>query len=275
MRKIFEKFRPDAVINFAAETHVDRSILSPAPFIKTNFLGVGVLLNLSLRHKTSKYLQVSTDEVYGSILMGRFREDSPLDPSSPYAASKAAADALVVSYYKTHGLPILITRSSNNYGPYQFPEKLVPLAILNALNNKKIPVYGDGKNIRDWLFVEDNCQAIDRVFHQGGIGEVYNLGGEYELTNMYVIKMILRLLNKGEDLITFVKDRPGHDRRYSLSLSKVRRQVNWHPTTSFESGLKRTIEWYKKNQRWLKTTQSGEYRGFYKKHYTQLGLAEL
>lgn len=275
MRHIFEKFRPEAVINFAAETHVDRSIMSPAPFIKTNVIGVGVLLNLSLKYNVKKFLQISTDEVYGSILRGSFREDSPLDPSSPYAASKAGADALVVSYYKTHGLPILITRSSNNYGPYQFPEKLIPLVILNAMNNKKVPVYGDGMNVRDWLYVEDNCEAIDLVFHYGRIGEVYNIGGENELTNLFVVRFILKLLNKSESLITFVKDRPGHDRRYSLSLGKIRRQIGWHPKISFETGIKRTIEWYRKNQKWLKNAQSGEYRNFYKKYYSKLGLKEI
>jgi dTDP-glucose 4,6-dehydratase len=275
MRRIFEKFKPDAVINFAAETHVDRSILSPAPFIKTNVVGVGVLLNLSLKYNVKKFLQISTDEVYGSILHGSFREDSPLDPSSPYAASKAAADALVTSYYKTHGLPTLITRSSNNYGPYQFPEKLIPLVILNTMNNKKVPVYGDGMNVRDWLFVEDNCEAIDLVFHCGKVGEIYNIGGENELTNLFVVKFILKLLNKSENLITFVKDRPGHDRRYSLSLGKIRRQIGWHPKISFETGIKRTIEWYRKNQKWLKNAQSGEYRNFYKKYYSGLGLKEI
>lgn len=275
MKKIFERFHPEAVINFAAETHVDRSILSPAPFIKTNFLGVGVLLNLALKFNIRRFLQISTDEIYGSILRGRFREDSPLDPSSPYAASKAAADALANAYYKTHRLPVIITRSSNNYGPYQFPEKLIPLTVINALNNKKIPVYGDGMNIRDWLYVEDNCQAIDEIFHKGNVGEIYNIGGENELANLYVIKMILRLLNKKEDLIVFVKDRPGHDRRYSLSLNKIRRQLGWHPTASFETGLKKTIEWYKKNLKWLQSTQSGEYRNFYKKYYSELGLVEI
>jgi dTDP-glucose 4,6-dehydratase len=274
MKRFFEKFRPEAIINFAAETHVDRSILSPAPFIKTNFLGVGVLLNLALKYRVKKFFQISTDEVYGSILHGRFREDSPLDPSSPYAASKAAADALVISYYKTHKLPIIITRSSNNFGSYQFPEKLIPLAILNALNNKKIPVYGDGLNIRDWLYVEDNCAAIDRVFHEGDIGEIYNVGGENELTNIYVVRRILKFLGKSEKLITYIQDRPGHDRRYSLSLNKIRRQVGWHPSVSFETGIKRTIEWYKKNSKWLKSTQSGEYREFYKRLYARLGLPE-
>ncbi|MGQ9664842.1 MAG: dTDP-glucose 4,6-dehydratase [bacterium] len=274
MRRIFDKFQPEIVINFAAETHVDRSIMSPAPFIKTNVIGVGVLLNLALKYNIKKFLQISTDEVYGSILHGSFREDSPLNPSSPYAASKAAADALVMSYYKTYGLPILITRSSNNYGPYQFPEKLIPLVILNALNNKKVPVYGDGLNVRDWLYVEDNCEAIDLVLHEGKIGEIYNIGGENELTNLYVVKFILKKLNRPDTLITFVKDRPGHDRRYSLSLNKIRRQIGWHPKTSFESGLRKTIDWYRKNQKWLKTTASGEYRNFYKKHYARLGLKE-
>ncbi len=272
MRKVFDKFQPDSVINFAAETHVDRSILSPAPFIKTNVIGVSVLLNLSLKHKVRRFVQISTDEVYGSIMHGRFREDSPLDPSSPYAASKAASDALVMSYYKTHRLPVIITRSSNNYGPYQFPEKLIPLIIINALTNKKIPVYGDGMNVRDWLFVEDNCSAIDSVFHSGEVGEVYNIGGENELANLYVVKMIVRILGKPDKLMTFVQDRPGHDRRYSLSLSKIRRHLSWHPSTSFESGLKKTIEWYKKNTRWIKNAQSGEYRDFYAKYYSQLGL---
>ncbi|HEX7320395.1 MAG TPA: dTDP-glucose 4,6-dehydratase [bacterium] len=272
MRKLFDKFNPDSVINFAAETHVDRSILSPAPFIKTNVIGVSVLLNLSLKHKVRRFVQISTDEVYGSILHGRFREDSPLDPSSPYAASKASSDALVMSYYKTHRLPVIITRSSNNYGPYQFPEKLIPLTIINALTNKKIPVYGDGMNIRDWLFVEDNCSAIDSVFHSGEIGEVYNIGGENELENLYVVKMIVRILGKPDKLMTFVQDRPGHDWRYSLSLSKIRRHLSWHPSTSFESGLKKTIEWYKKNTRWIKSAQTGEYRNFYAKYYSQLGL---
>lgn len=275
MKNCFEKFRPDAVINFAAETHVDRSIVGPSPFIKTNFLGVGVLLNLALRFQIKKFLQISTDEVYGSILRGSFTEHSPLNPSSPYAASKAAADALVMAYYRTHGLPVLITRSSNNYGPYQFPEKLIPLTIINALNNKKIPLYGDGKNVRDWLSVEDNCEAIDIVFQKGSIGETYNVGGENELTNIYIVRKILKILNKSESLITFVKDRPGHDRRYSLSLSKIRRQLDWHPTTSFRKGMDKTIDWYRKHQKWLRNCQTGEYRTFYRKHYSKLGLQEF
>lgn len=272
MKQVFERFHPDAVINFAAETHVDRSIMSPSPFIKTNFLGVGVLLNLALRHRIKRFLQISTDEVYGSILHGQFHEDSPLEPSSPYASSKAGADLLVMSYHTTYGLPTMITRSSNNYGPYQFPEKLIPLTILNALNDRPIPVYGDGMNVRDWLSVEDNCAAIDCVFHRGEPGEIYNVGGENELTNLYVVKRILKILGRSERLVTFVKDRPGHDRRYSLSLGKITRHLGWHPAIPFETGIKRTIAWYRKNQAWLRSAQSGAYRQFYRKHYAQLGL---
>ena len=272
MKKTFKKFHPDAVINFAAETHVDRSITSASSFIKTNFLGVGVLLNLCLEFKIKKFLQISTDEVYGSILRGSFKESSRLDPSSPYAASKAAADGLVMAYYKTHNLPVLITRSSNNYGPYQFPEKLIPLIITNALNNKKIPVYGDGKNVRDWLYTEDNCEAIDMVLHKGRIGEIYNIGSKNELTNIYVIKEILKYLNKKESLITYVKDRPGHDRKYSLSMNKIKKQLGWQPKISFAKGIKKTIQWYQKNKKWLKNTQTGEYRKFYKQYYSKLGL---
>ncbi|KPK62581.1 dTDP-glucose 4,6-dehydratase [candidate division WOR_3 bacterium SM23_42] len=275
MKDVFEKTRPDTVINFAAESHVDRSVVSAAPFLKTNFLGVSVLLNLSLQYKVGRFLQISTDEVYGSILRGRFTEESMINPSSPYAASKTAADALVISYYKTHGLPVLITRSSNNYGPYQFPEKLIPLTIINALGDKKIPIYGDGMNIRDWLYVEDNCAAIDLVLQHGRIGEIYNIAGENELTNMYVIKRILRYLRKDKSLMTCVADRPGHDRRYALSINKMKRQLGWYPKTSFEVGIKKTIDWYSKHKRWLKSTQTGEYRHFYKKYYTQLGLTQI
>jgi dTDP-glucose 4,6-dehydratase len=272
MKKTFKKFHPDAVINFAAETHVDRSITSASPFIKTNFLGVGILLNLVLEFKIKKFLQISTDEVYGSVLRGSFKESSRLDPSSPYAASKAAADGLVMAYYKTHNLPVLITRSSNNYGPYQFPEKLIPLIITNALNNKKIPVYGDGKNVRDWLYTEDNCEAIDMVLHKGRIGEIYNIGSKNELTNIYVIKEILKYLTKKESLITYVKDRPGHDRKYSLSMNKIKKQLGWQPKTSFAKGIKKTIQWYQKNKKWLESTQTGKYRKFYKQYYSKLGL---
>ncbi len=275
MKNIFRKFRPDAVINFAAETHVDRSIVSPSRFIKTNFIGVGVLLNLSLTFRTKKFVHISTDEVYGSILRGKSKETSLLNPSSPYAASKAAADELVLAYYKTYKLPAVITRSSNNYGPYQFPEKLIPLTIINALSNKAIPVYGDGMQIRDWLYVMDNCEAIDTVFHKGKVGEIYNIAGQCELTNMFAIKKILKSLNKSESLITFIHDRPGHDRRYSLSIRKIKRHIGWHPTTSFSAGIKKTIDWYRKNKKWIENTQTGAYRTFYKKYYSRLGLKNL
>ena len=275
MKKIFTKFRPYGVINFAAETHVDRSIVEPSRFIKTNFMGVGVLLNLSLAFRVEKFLQISTDEVYGSIQRGSFKETSPSHPSSPYAASKAAADELVMAYYKTYNLPVLITRSSNNYGPYQFPEKLIPLTIFNALNNKRIPVYGDGMQIRDWLYVMDNCEAIDLVFHKGILGEIYNIGGRTELLNTYVIKKILKSLGKDESLITFIHDRPGHDRRYSLSIHKIRRHIGWRPTTSFTKGIKKTIKWYLNNKQWVKNTQTGAYRTFYKKYYSPLGLTNF
>lgn len=272
MKRIFKKFRPHGIINFAAETHVDRSIVTPSPFIRTNFIGVGVLLNLSLAFCVEKFLQISTDEVYGSIRRGSFKEASPSNPSSPYAASKAAADELVIAYHKTYNLPILITRSSNNYGPNQFPEKLIPLTICNAINDKRIPVYGDGMQIRDWLYVMDNCEAIDQVFHKGIVGEIYNIGSRRELINTDVIKLILKSLGKDESLITFIHDRPGHDHRYSLSIDKIRRHIGWRPTTSFAVGIKKTINWYLDNKQWVKNMQTGVYRTFYKKYYSRLGL---
>jgi len=275
MRRIFKRFKPDGVINFAAETHVDRSITTPSVFIKTNVVGVGVLLNLSLEYNIKKFMQISTDEVYGSISRGNCHEKSPLNPSSPYAASKAAADGLVMAYHTTYNLPVLITRSSNNYGPFQFPEKLIPLVILNTLGDKKIPVYGDGLNVRDWIYVEDNCAALDLVFHKGGIGEIYNIGGGNEKTNISVIKKILKLLHKDHSLITYVKDRPGHDRRYALSIRKIKKELGWRPQTNFDTGIKKTIQWYRKNSEWLQNTQSGAYRRFYKKYYSKLGLNQF
>jgi dTDP-glucose 4,6-dehydratase len=274
MKKLFQDVRPDAVINFAAESHVDRSISTPAPFIKTNIEGVGVLLNCALEYGVKKFLQVSTDEVYGSILHGKFRETSVLNPSSPYSASKSAADCLVISYHKTYNLPVLITRSSNNYGPYQFPEKFIPLVIFNALKNKKIPLYGDGLHIRDWIFVEDNCKAIDAVFHNGRVGEIYNIGGGYERTNAYVVDRILCAVNRPQSLVMHIKDRPGHDRRYALSISKIKKDLGWQPKISFEAGIMKTIDWYQKHETWLMHTQSGEYRRFYRKYYSKLGLKE-
>jgi len=275
MNKVFKKTAPDAVINFAAESHVDRSISSAAPFIKTNFLGVGVLLDCALQYGIKKFLHISTDEVYGSLLRGTFKETTRLDPSSPYSASKAAADGLVMSYYKTYGLSVLITRSSNNYGPYQFPEKFIPLIILNAFKNKAIPLYGDGLNIRDWIYVEDNCQAIDIVLHRGRPGEIYNIGGQCERTNRYVARQILKTLKKPASLITLVQDRPGHDRRYALSIVKIKKDLGWQPRISFAEGLQKTIAWYLDHQDWLRNTQTGAYRTFYKKYYTSLGLTDL
>ncbi|MBE0432854.1 dTDP-glucose 4,6-dehydratase [candidate division WOR-3 bacterium] len=272
MRQAFRRFRPDAVVNFAAESFVDRSIAAPAAFLKTNFLGVGVLLNCALEYGATRFLQVSTDEVYGSILKGKFHERSVIDPSSPYSASKAAADGLVMAFHRTYGLPVLITRSSNNYGPYQFPEKLIPLIISNALNHQKIPVYGDGLHVRDWLYVGDNCRAIDLVLHKGRTGEIYNIGAQYERTNLYVVEKILRILNKPLGLIEHVKDRPGHDRRYAVSITKIKKQLGWQPSVSFEAGLSKTIDWYEHNRSWIENTRTGAYRSFYRKYYSGLGL---
>ncbi len=272
LKKIFAKHKFDAVVNFAAESHVDRSIMNPAPFINTNFLGVGILLDLAMEFNIKRFLQISTDEVYGSIAHGSFKEDDRLQPSSAYAASKAAAELLIISYYKTYGLPILISRSSNNYGPYQFPEKLIPLIITNAIENKKIPLYGDGMNVRDWLYVVDNCRAIDLVLHQGVIGQIYNIGGNNERHNIDVVKTILKKLNRPMRLIQYVKDRPGHDRRYALDTSKIRYNLGFEPEVDFEKGISLTIEWYGKNPEWIAHTKSGEYQKFYKKYYTKLGL---
>ena len=275
MKILFKKFRPDAVINFAAETHVDRSIIRSDIFLQTNFLGVGNLLNLCLDFRVKKFIQVSTDEVYGSITKGSFREDSLLRPSSPYAASKASADCLVMAYHKTYGLPVIITRSSNNYGPYQFPEKFMPLVILNALKHKPIPVYGDGMNVRDWLYVEDNCAAIDKVLDKGKVGEIYNIASKCGKNNVQVIKTLLDILSIDRFQIVHTKDRPGHDRRYSLSTAKIKRHLNWKPRVSFIAGIKKTVKWYCQNKKWLENTQTGTYRSFYKKYYSKLGLKQI
>lgn len=272
--KIFKNFKPKVVVNFAAESHVDRSITAPGAFLKTNFLGVSVLLNCALEYNVERFVQISTDEVYGSISRGKFREDSVLKPSNPYSASKAAADGLALAYCRTYGLPVAITRSSNNYGPYQFPEKFIPLVIFNALENKKIPVYGDGLQVRDWLFVEDNCRAIDLVLRKGRVGEIYNIGGQHERANIQVVKQILRTLDKPLTLIEHVKDRPGHDRRYALSISKIKEQLGWQPRFSFDAGFVKTMRWYQKNREWLSNTQTGAYRSFYKKYYSKLGLTQ-
>ncbi|MGO4107625.1 dTDP-glucose 4,6-dehydratase [Paenibacillus sp. YAF4_2] len=247
----------DAVLNFAAESHVDRSILQPGVFVRTNVLGTQVLLELSKIYKVSKYVQVSTDEVYGTLgSEGLFTETTPLAPNSPYSASKAGADLLVRAYHETFGLPALITRCSNNYGPYQFPEKLIPLMIHNALQDKPLPVYGDGLQVRDWLYVEDHCHAIDLVLHQGTIGEVYNVGGSNERTNLHVVQTILKELGKPESLIHHVEDRLGHDRRYAIDASQIRNELGWEPKRSYEDGIKTTIEWYLQNEDWLKKLEA-------------------
>lgn len=241
----------DVIFNFAAETHVDRSITDPESFVKTDVLGTCTLLNYARKHDVSRYIQISTDEVYGSILKGSFHENDILDPSSPYSASKASAEHLVKSYYKTYGLPVLTTRSSNNFGPYQYPEKLIPVLILKALSNQSLPIYGTGLNVRDWLYVDDNCMGIDAVYSQGTSGEIYNIGAGNEKTNLEIAKIILHILNKKEDRITFIRDRAGHDFRYSIASEKIR-SLGWHPSYSFDDGIKKTIEWYVQNDWWWK-----------------------
>ena len=259
----------DYVINFAAESHVDRSIEDPEIFIKSNILGTQVLLDAAKEYSVKKYLQVSTDEVYGSLgETGYFREDTPLSANSPYSASKAGADLMVRAYNKTFGLPVNITRCSNNYGPYQFPEKLIPLMISNALENEPLPVYGDGLNVRDWLHVYDHCTAIDLVLHQGKVGEVYNIGGNNEKKNIEIIKLILGNLDKPESLIKYVKDRPGHDRRYAIDSSKIQDELGWKPRYTFETGIAETIQWYLDNKEWWEKVKSGEYLDYYQKMYS-------
>ncbi|BAF60759.1 dTDP-D-glucose 4,6-dehydratase [Pelotomaculum thermopropionicum SI] len=261
----------DVIVNFAAESHVDRSIHDPGIFVKTNVLGTQVLLDGALKFGIKKFVQISTDEVYGSLgASGYFREDMPLCPNSPYSASKAAADLLVHAYRHTFGLNVNITRCSNNYGPYQFPEKLIPLMITNALEDLPLPVYGDGLNVRDWLHVKDHCAAIDCVIENGRPGEVYNIGGNNEKTNLEIVKTILRILGKNENLIKFVKDRPGHDRRYAIDAGKIMKELGWMPEYSFEQGIQSTIEWYIKNEAWWKRIKSGEYKEYYQKMYNDL-----
>ena len=246
----------DAVINFAAESHVDRSIIDAGTFVKTDIFGTYILLETAKKYNIEKYIQISTDEVYGSIKEGSFKETDPLKPNSPYSASKASADLLVRSYYITHNLPVLITRSSNNYGPYQYPEKLIPLFTINALNNKPLPVYGTGNNVRDWLYVLDNCSGIDTVLHKGKIGEIYNIGGNTEKTNLEITYLILEVLDKPKSLITFVEDRKGHDFRYSLDTTKIE-SLGWKREYNFEEAMKETIEWYKNNEWWWKKLVRG------------------
>jgi len=258
----------DAVVHFAAESHVDRSIMDPDIFVKTNILGTQVLLDAAKKFNVSKFVHVSTDEVYGTLgETGFFTETTPLAPNSPYSASKAGSDLLVRAYHETFGMNVNITRCSNNYGPFQFPEKLIPLMISHALQDKALPVYGDGLNVRDWLYVEDHCQAIDLVLHQGKSGEVYNIGGNNERTNLQIVRTILAELGKPESLITFVKDRPGHDRRYAIDAGKIRAELGWQPQYPFETGIKKTIQWYLDHQDWWKRIESGQYQEYYAKQY--------
>lgn len=265
---VVQKFEVDTIVNFAAESHVDRSILGPEIFIKTNVLGTQVLLEVVKKFGVKKFIQISTDEVYGSLgPTGKFTEDMPLLPNSPYAASKASADLLCRAYYKTFGVPVIITRCSNNFGPYQFPEKLIPLMIINALNDKPLPVYGDGKNVRDWIYVIDHCRAIDFVIQKGKVGEIYNIGASNEWQNIDIVKLILKKLGKPESLIKFVKDRPGHDRRYAMDWSKIKRELGWEPVYSFEDAITETINWYIQNQSWWQRVISGEYQNYYQLWY--------
>jgi dTDP-glucose 4,6-dehydratase len=260
----------DAIVNFAAESHVDRSIDSARIFLETNIIGTQVLLDAALRYKVPRYLQISTDEVYGSLgTTGFFTEATPIAPNSPYSASKAGADLLVHAYHETFGLPVLITRCSNNYGPYQFPEKLLPLFITNALAGKPLPLYGDGLNVRDWIYVEDHCAGIDLVLRNGKIGEVYNIGGNCEKTNIAITRTILSALNKPDDLIQYVKDRPGHDRRYAIDCSKISTELGWTQKYDFAGGIKKTIEWYLKNEPWWQSIKTGAYLDFYERWYAE------
>ncbi|MCX6628561.1 MAG: dTDP-glucose 4,6-dehydratase [Candidatus Solibacter sp.] len=260
--------RPDAIVHFAAESHVDRSILSPEPVVRTNFNGTFTLLEAARLHHTARFVHISTDEVYGSIpAPGEADEQYLLNPSSPYSASKAAADLLVRSYFVTFKLPVVITRASNNYGPYHFPEKLIPLMISNALEDHELPVYGDGQQVRDWLYVEDHCRGILAVLHQGRDGEIYNIGGNRSLPNLEVVHQVLELTGKPESLIAYVKDRPGHDRRYALASEKLMRETGWQPVMNFETGLARTIEWYRGNSAWVERVRSGAYRTYYERNY--------
>ena len=271
MYKIFEEELPDIVVNFAAESHVDRSIENPEIFLQTNVIGTSVLMDACRKFGIQRFHQVSTDEVYGDLPIDRpdmfFTENTPIHTSSPYSSSKAAADLLVLAYNRTYGLPVTISRCSNNYGPYQFPEKLIPLMIANALNEKDLPVYGEGINIRDWLYVEDHCKAIDMIIHKGKVGEVYNVGGHNEMKNIDIVKLICKILGKSESLIKYVKDRKGHDMRYAIDPEKIHNELGWLPETKFEDGIKLTIQWYLENQDWWNEIISGEYREYYSKMY--------
>ena len=269
--ELFASEKPDVVVNFAAESHVDRSIENPEIFLQTNVIGTSVLMDACRKYGNIRYHQVSKDEVYGDLPLDRpdlfFTETTPLHTSSPYSASKASADLLVQAYYRTYKLPVTISRCSNNYGPYHFPEKLIPPMIANALNDKKLPVYGKGENVRDWLYVEDHCSAIDLIIRKGKIGEVYNIGGHNERTNLEVVKTIIKELSKSEDLIEFVTDRPGHDRRYAIDPTKIHNELGWLPATKFDDGIKKTIDWYLTHKSWWEKIISGEYKDYYDKMY--------
>ena len=268
---LFEQEHPDVVVNFAAESHVDRSILDPETFLKTNIIGTSVLMDACRKYGIRRFHQVSTDEVYGDLPLDRpdllFTEKTPLHTSSPYSSSKAAADLLALAYLRTYGLPVTISRCSNNYGPYQFPEKLIPLMINNALNEKPLPVYGKGLNVRDWLYVEDHCKAIDLILRKGTVGEVYNIGGHNEMANIDIVKLICSKLNRPESLITFVTDRKGHDMRYAIDPTKIHTELEWLPETCFADGIERTIRWYLDHEDWWKTIVSGEYQRYYETMY--------
>jgi dTDP-glucose 4,6-dehydratase len=258
----------DGVVNFAAESHVDRSIEAPGHFLATNILGTQALLEAARRYRVNRFLQISTDEVYGSLAgEGAFTEESPLAPNSPYSASKASADLLCRAYWKTYGLPVVVTRCSNNYGPYQFPEKLIPLFITNALADEPLPVYGDGLYVRDWIYVRDHCKALDRVLHDGRAGEIYNVGADAERTNLEITRTILEKLDKDAGLVRHVKDRPGHDRRYAIDSSKIQTELGWRPEKSFQDGMADTIDWYLRNEPWWQKIKSGEYREYYERMY--------
>ena len=269
--KIFETEHPDIVVNFAAESHVDRSIETPEIFLQTNILGTQVMMDACRKYGIGRYHQVSTDEVYGDLPLDRpdlfFTENTPIRTSSPYSASKASADLLVQAYHRTFGLPVTISRCSNNYGPYHFPEKLIPLTIANCLNDKPLPVYGAGLNVRDWLYVEDHCRAIDLIIHRGRVGEVYNVGGHNEMRNIDIVKLICDYLGKPYSLIKHVSDRKGHDMRYAIDPTKIHDELGWLPETKFADGIKKTIDWYLDNREWWETIVSGEYRNYYEKMY--------
>ncbi len=269
--EIFEKEKPDIVVNFAAESHVDRSIENPEVFLQTNILGTQVMMDACRKYGITRYHQVSTDEVYGDLPLDKpelfFTEETPIHTSSPYSASKASADLLVQAYHRTFGLPVTISRCSNNYGPYHFPEKLIPLMIANALNDKPLPVYGEGLNVRDWLYVEDHCKAIDLIIHKGRVGEVYNIGGHNEMKNIDIVKLICKHLGKPESLITYITDRKGHDMRYAIDPTKIHTQLDWLPETMFADGIVKTINWYLNNKEWWETIISGEYQNYYEKMY--------